>query len=96
MLVTSLFIFIFYYFSLSFNIFVLDASGTPRIPIVPVGLIYSHPSGYRFRQSVLVDFGHPIHISDEQMKIASTGEEGERKIAKKITTQLLQHLKEVC
>jgi 1-acyl-sn-glycerol-3-phosphate acyltransferase len=72
-----------------------DATGGKRVPIVPVGLIHSHPSGFRFRQSILVDFGVPLHITDDQMKVVATGEEGMKKVAKEITDKLQSYLKDV-
>jgi Ca2+-binding EF-hand superfamily protein len=72
-----------------------DATKGRRVPIIPVGLTYTHPSGYRLRQGVLVDFGHAINITDEQMAIANSGEDGEKKIAKEITESLEKHLKGV-
>jgi 1-acyl-sn-glycerol-3-phosphate acyltransferase len=43
----------------------IAAQGGPRIPIIPVGLAYSAPSGSKFRSKVLVDIGAPVLLTDE-------------------------------
>jgi len=53
----------------------------PRIPIVPLGLSYSTPSGSEFRGAVLVDVGNPIHLTDE---LVQEYEEGDRSVRYKL------------
>ena len=48
--------------------FEVALNGGPRIPIVPLGLSYSSPSGNEFRGSVLVDVGRPINLGVEQIE----------------------------
>ncbi|GMH98042.1 hypothetical protein TrVE_jg4630 [Triparma verrucosa] len=50
----------------------------PRVPIVPLGLFYSSPSGNEFRGSVLVDVGRPITLTDEQVIRYEKGDRGAR------------------
>ena len=50
----------------------------PLVPIVPLGLSYSSPSGYEFRGSVLVDVGSPITITREQVQRYEFGSKQEK------------------
>jgi len=43
------------------------------VPIVPLGLSYSSPSGYAFRGSVLVDVGNPIMLTPDQISEYEAG-----------------------
>ena len=68
----------------------------PRIPIVPIGLSYSTPSGMQFRSKVLVDIGRPIEITDELLNLYERGgKEGQFSACKIITDRIERQLRDV-
>lgn len=72
------------------------AAGGPRIPIVPVGLSYSHVSGSQFRGSVLVDIGRPVQVTDELLELYTSGNKDSMSAAEHaITNRIERHLRYV-
>ena len=72
------------------------AAGGPRIPIVPVGLSYSHVSGSQFRGSVLVDIGRPVLVTDELLELYASGDKDNMATAEHaITNRIERHLRYV-
>ena len=55
------------------------------VPIVPIGLTYSDASGERFRGSVLVDIGKPIHITPDLLELHRSGVQGSKQACEDIT-----------
>lgn len=74
---------------------VASAAPSSRVPIIPVGLSYSQPSGRTFRGSVLVDFGRPVNVTDELLRLFESSEEGARQACGDLTRRLEQHLRHV-
>lgn len=74
---------------------VASAAPSSRVPIIPVGLSYSQPSGRTFRGSVLVDFGRPVNVTDEMLRLFESSEEGARQACGDLTRRLEQHLRHV-
>jgi alpha-beta hydrolase superfamily lysophospholipase len=75
--------------------FEVALNGGPRIPIVPLGLSYSTPSGNEFRGSVLVDVGRPIVLSDELIKEYEEGDRGVRyELCKNVTDKIERRLRD--
>lgn len=67
----------------------------PIIPIVPLGLSYSTPSGYAFRGSVLVDVGEPILLTPEQVSSYAAGtKEVQYKLCAAVTEQIERRLRD--
>ncbi|GMH81744.1 hypothetical protein TL16_g09028 [Triparma laevis f. inornata] len=67
----------------------------PRIPIVPLGLSYSSPSGNEFRGSVLVDVGRPINLTDEQVERYERGDRGARyELCSELTEKIERRLRD--
>ena len=70
------------------------AAGGPRIPIIPVGICYSHLSGAKFRGSVLVDVGRPVLVTDELLEMYKTGDKLAMAEAEHVITERLErHLR---
>ena len=72
------------------------AGGGVRVPIIPIGLSYSKPSGASFRAKVLVDIGRPVEVTEELLDQYQTGDqdlmaEAERRIMRRVE----RHLSEV-
>ena len=74
-----------------------DGDGTgPRIPIVPVGLSYSVPSGAGFRGKVLVDFGRPIRVTDDMLADFTSGDhERALLVEERLMKRVERHLRHV-
>jgi 1-acyl-sn-glycerol-3-phosphate acyltransferase len=74
----------------------IAASGGPRIPVIPVGLSYSVPSGASFRAKVLVDFGKPIEVTDEMLARYTSGDPEEKLLVEeKLMKRVERHLRHV-
>ncbi len=72
------------------------ASGGPRVPIVPVGLSYSVPSGSGFGAKVLVDFGKPIEVTDEMLAEYTSGDpELAAEVEDRLMKRVERHLRDV-
>ena len=72
------------------------ASGGPRVPIVPVGLSYSVPSGSAFGAKVLVDFGKPIEVTDEILADYMSGDpELAAAVEDRLMKRVERHLRDV-
>lgn len=72
------------------------ASGGPRVPIIPVGLSYSVPSGSAFRAKVLIDFGKPIEVTDEILEKYTSGDpEVVTEVEDKLMKRIERHLRYV-
>jgi len=69
------------------------SEGGSAVPIVPIGLNYTEPSGHLFRSSVLVDVGRPIEVKKDQIDLFLSGKEGEVEAAKRLTDALDTHLR---
>ena len=71
-------------------------NGEMRIPIFPVGITYSVPSGARFRAKVLVDIGHPVEVTDELLAMYQSGDPSAARLAEeKMTGRIDRHLSDV-
>ena len=67
-----------------------------RIPIIPVGISYSQPSGSEFRGKVLVDFGKPIEVTDAHLTKYTTGDRQEKlQVEEKLMRRVERHLRHV-
>eukprot|EP00756_Hemistasia_phaeocysticola_P059074 Hpha_TRINITY_DN3577_c0_g1::TRINITY_DN3577_c0_g1_i1::g.25636::m.25636 len=66
-----------------------------RVPIVPVGLSYSEPSGSVFRGSVLVDIGRPIMLTDEIVQQFKESPQGASEASQFVTERIEQYLRHV-
>ena len=74
----------------------IAAKGGPRVPIIPVGLSYSVPSGAAFRAKVLVDFGKPIEVTDEMLAQYTSGDrEQALLLEEKLMKRVERHLRHV-
>ena len=72
------------------------AAGGPRVPIVPVGLSYSVPSGSAFRAKVLIDFGKPIEVTDEILAQYTSGDpELAAEVEDRLMKRVERHLRHV-
>lgn len=71
-------------------------NGKVRIPIFPIGITYSVPSGARFRAKVLVDIGYPIEVTDELLAMYQSGSPSTKRAAEeKMTSRIDRHLSDV-
>ena len=74
----------------------IASQGGPRIPIIPVGLSYSVPSGAAFRAKVLVDFGKPILPTDDMMVNYTSGDKEQALLVEeKLMKRVERHLRHV-
>lgn len=74
----------------------IAAKGGPRIPIIPVGLSYSVPSGASFRAKVLVDFGKPIEVTDGMLARYMSGDKEEALLVEEqLMKRVERHLRHV-
>ena len=72
------------------------SKGQMRIPIFPIGITYSVPSGAQFRAKVLIDIGRPVEVTDNLLDMYSSDDRNTQKNAEiMMTNRIERHLNEV-
>ncbi|PWN29985.1 hypothetical protein BDZ90DRAFT_215501 [Jaminaea rosea] len=71
----------------------MSANPGLKVRLVPVGLSYFHPD--KFRSRAVVEFGAPLEVSDELVKLFEAGGEGKRKAVGDMMDLVFDGLKSV-
>ncbi|CAO1629513.1 unnamed protein product [Parajaminaea phylloscopi] len=71
----------------------MSANPGLKVKLVPVGLSYFHPD--KFRSRAVVEFGAPVEVSDDLVKLFEAGGEGKRKAVGDMMDLVFDGLKSV-